>query len=92
MYSYNRLHFSFVFAYNLYYIDLDRRCCNKSITLILSQKYNIYRKTPKDFKKTIINSKTKKIKQTEMGKEKWEKKRRTSERNHPYVSFIGMMS
>lgn len=51
MYSYNRLHFSFVFAYNLYYIDLDRRCCNKSITLILPQKYNIYRKTPKDFKK-----------------------------------------
>lgn len=92
MYSYNRLHFSFVFAYNLYYIDLDRRCCNKSITLILSQKYNIYRKTPKDFLKNYHNRKTKKIKQTEMGKEKWEKKRRTSERNHPYVSFIGMMS
>lgn len=59
MYSYNRLHFSFVFAYNLYYIDLDRRCCNKSITLILSQKYNIYRKTPKDLKKTIITAKQK---------------------------------
>lgn len=30
-----------------------------------------------------------------MGKEKWEmekQKRRTSERNHPYVSFIGMLS
>lgn len=51
MYSYNRLHFSFVFAYNLYYIDLDRRCCNKSITLILPQKYNIYRKTPKEMGK-----------------------------------------
>lgn len=74
MYSYNRLHFSFVFAYNLYYIDLDRRCCNKSITLILSQKYNIYRKTPKDLKKNYHNRKTKKIKQTEMGKEKWEKR------------------
>lgn len=28
----------------------------------------------------------------EMGNEKWEKKRRTSERNHPYVSFVGMLS
>lgn len=30
----------------------------------------------------------------EMGKEKEEmrKKRRTSERNHPYVSFVGMLS
>ena len=30
----------------------------------------------------------------EMGKEKGEmrKKRRTSERNHPYVSFVGMLS
>lgn len=32
-----------------------------------------------------------------MGKEKWKMengktKRRTSERNHPYVSFIGMLS
>lgn len=92
MYSYNRLHFSFVFAYNLYYIDLDRRCCNKSITLILSQKIQYLSQNTKRFKKNYHNRKTKKIKQTEMGKEKWEKKRRTSERNHPYVSFIGMMS
>lgn len=28
----------------------------------------------------------------EMRKGKWEKKRRTSERNHPYVSFVGMLS
>lgn len=30
----------------------------------------------------------------EMRNEKWEmeKKRRTSERNHPYVSFVGMLS
>ena len=69
MYSYNRLHFSFVFAYNLYYIDLDRRCCNKSITLILSQKYNIYRKTPKDLKKTIITAKQKR-----KNKQKWERR------------------
>lgn len=59
MYSYNRLHFSFVFAYNLYYIDLDRRCCNKSITLILPQKYNIYRKTPKEMGKKMRNEKWK---------------------------------
>lgn len=57
MYSYNRLHFSFVFAYNLYYIDLDRRCCNKSITLILPQKYNIYRKTPKEMGEKMRNGK-----------------------------------
>lgn len=57
MYSYNRLHFSFVSAYNLYYIDLDRRCCNKSITLILPQKYNIYRKTPKEMGEKMRNEK-----------------------------------
>ena len=28
----------------------------------------------------------------EMGNGKWKKKRRTSERNHPYVSFVGMLS
>lgn len=68
MYSYNRLHFSFVFAYNLYYIDLDRRCCNKSITLILSQKYNIYRKTPKDFLKKLSSPQNKKDKTNRNGK------------------------
>lgn len=95
MYSYNRLHFSFVFAYNLYYIDLDRRCCNKSITLILPQKYNIYRKTPKDFLKKLSSPQNKKDKTNRNRKGEMENgktKRRTSERNHPYVSFIGMLS
>ena len=33
-------------------------------------------------------------KKNKMRNEKWEmeKKRRTSERNHPYVSFVGMLS
>ena len=74
MYSYNRLHFSFVSAYNLYYIDLDRRCCNKSITLILPQKYNIYRKTPKDFLKKLSSPQNKKDKTNRNGKGEMGKK------------------
>lgn len=31
-------------------------------------------------------------KENKMENGKWEKKRRTSERNHPYVSFVGMLS
>lgn len=94
MYSYNRLHFSFVSAYNLYYIDLDRRCCNKSITLILPQNTIFIAKHQKILNKTIITAKQK-DKTNRNGKGEMENgktKRRTSERNHPYVSFIGMLS